>query len=28
NGKRRWCSMRSCGSNVKSLEWYYRNKGK
>jgi predicted RNA-binding Zn ribbon-like protein len=28
NGKRRWCSMKSCGSNVKSLEWYHRNKGK
>jgi predicted RNA-binding Zn ribbon-like protein len=28
NGKRRWCSMKSCGSNIKSLEWYHRNKGK
>ena len=27
NGKRRWCSMKVCGSNVKALEWYYRNKG-
>jgi len=26
NGKRRWCSMKSCGSNVKALEWYYRQK--
>lgn len=26
NGKRRWCSMKSCGSSVKALEWYYRNK--
>ena len=26
NGKRRWCSMKNCGSNVKALEWYYRNK--
>ena len=25
NGKRRWCSMKSCGSNVKALEWYHRN---
>lgn len=24
NGKRRWCSMKTCGSNVKALEWYYR----
>lgn len=28
NGKRRWCSMQACGSNVKALKWYYRNKGK
>ena len=27
NGKRRWCSMQSCGSNVKALEWYHRHKG-
>lgn len=26
NGKRRWCSMKSCGSNLKALEWYHRNK--
>ncbi|HEV8081700.1 MAG TPA: CGNR zinc finger domain-containing protein [Chitinophagaceae bacterium] len=26
NGKRRWCSMKSCGSNVKALEWYHRQK--
>ena len=26
NGKRRWCSMKSCGSNIKALEWYYRQK--
>lgn len=26
NGKRRWCSMKSCGSNAKALEWYYRQK--
>lgn len=26
NGKRRWCSMKSCGSNVKALEYYYRKK--
>ena len=26
NGKRRWCSMKSCGSNVKALQWYYRQK--
>jgi predicted RNA-binding Zn ribbon-like protein len=26
NGKRRWCSMKNCGSSVKALEWYYRNK--
>lgn len=28
NGSRRWCSMKSCGSSVKALEWYHRNKGK
>lgn len=27
NGKRRWCSMKSCGSNAKALDWYYRQKG-
>ena len=26
NGKRRWCSMKSCGSGVKALEYYYRKK--
>ncbi len=26
NGKRRWCSMKSCGSNVKALEWYRRKR--
>jgi predicted RNA-binding Zn ribbon-like protein len=26
NGKRKWCSMESCGSNVKALKWYYRQK--
>lgn len=26
NGSRRWCSMKSCGSNVKALQWYYRQK--
>ncbi len=28
NGQRRWCSMKSCGSNVKALEWYHRQKEK
>ena len=28
NGKRRWCSMKSCGSSVKALEWYHRQKKK
>ena len=28
NGKRRWCSMKNCGSNVKALEWYHRQKKK
>ena len=28
NGKRKWCSMQACGSNVKALEWYHRNKAK
>lgn len=28
NGKRRWCSMKSCGSNIKALEWYHRQKNK
>jgi predicted RNA-binding Zn ribbon-like protein len=27
NSKRRWCSMKSCGSSIKALEWYYRKKG-
>ncbi|HET9487870.1 MAG TPA: CGNR zinc finger domain-containing protein [Chryseosolibacter sp.] len=27
NGKRRWCSMKNCGSNIKALEWYHRHKG-
>lgn len=26
NGKRKWCSMQDCGSNVKALEYYYRKK--
>ena len=26
NGKRRWCSMEDCGSNVKALQYYYRKK--
>ena len=26
NGKRKWCSMQTCGSNVKALEWYHRQK--
>ncbi|WP_336517808.1 CGNR zinc finger domain-containing protein [Pollutibacter soli] len=26
NGRRRWCSMKSCGSNAKALEWYRRTK--
>lgn len=26
NGRRRWCSMQTCGSNVKSLEYYRRKK--
>lgn len=26
NGKRRWCSMKSCGSSIKALDWYYRKK--
>lgn len=26
NGKRRWCSMEDCGSQVKALEYYYRKK--
>jgi len=28
NGRRRWCSMQDCGSNVKALEYYYRQKKK
>jgi predicted RNA-binding Zn ribbon-like protein len=26
NGKRRWCSMKTCGSIVKALDWYHRQK--
>ena len=26
NGKRKWCSMKSCGSGVKALDYYYRKK--
>ncbi len=26
NGKRKWCSMKTCGSSVKALDYYYRNK--
>lgn len=26
NGKRKWCSMKTCGSNAKALAWYYRQK--
>lgn len=26
NGRRRWCSMKSCGSSIKALEWYHRQK--
>lgn len=26
NGKRRWCSMEDCGSNVKAREYYHRHK--
>jgi predicted RNA-binding Zn ribbon-like protein len=26
NGKRRWCSMETCGSNVKALNWYHKHK--
>ncbi len=26
NGKRRWCSMDSCGSNDKAIKYYYRKK--
>lgn len=26
NGKRRWCSMKMCGSNAKALAWYHRHK--
>lgn len=26
NGRRRWCSMKACGSSVKALEYYYRKK--
>ena len=27
NGKRRWCSMETCGSRSKAREWYSRSKG-
>lgn len=27
NGKRRWCSMETCGSRSKAREWYNRSKG-
>ena len=27
NGKRKWCSMKNCGSASKALEWYHRKKG-
>ena len=26
NGSRRWCSMATCGSNVKALSWYHKHK--
>lgn len=26
NGNRRWCSMKSCGNNIKALEWYHKHK--
>ena len=26
NGSRRWCSMTTCGSNVKALSWYHKHK--
>ncbi len=26
NGKRRWCTMKTCGASVKALEWYHRHK--
>lgn len=26
NGKRRWCSMKMCGSNANALAWYHRHK--
>lgn len=26
NGKRRWCSMDTCGSNDKAIKYYYRQK--
>ncbi len=28
NGRRRWCNMQVCGSQVKARRWYHRNKGK
>ena len=27
NGRRKWCSMETCGSQHKANEWYHRNKG-
>ena len=26
NASRRWCSMETCGSNVKALSWYHKHK--
>ena len=26
NGKRKWCSMETCGSRAKATEWYHRQK--
>lgn len=26
NGRRKWCSMQTCGSTTKALEWYHRHK--
>lgn len=27
-GRRRWCNMQVCGSQVKARRWYHKNKGK
>ncbi|MCB9048086.1 MAG: CGNR zinc finger domain-containing protein [Lewinellaceae bacterium] len=27
-GRRRWCNMQVCGSQVKARRWYHRNKDK